>query len=572
MHIFSKLVLPALVVSVLAYRAPSAPLEPEPPPAVPLQDTWTQDDVNEFRAIISALRSARSQIERAEERLVDLILARVAPPPDDRRGDTRGDKGDDAGGNNRDRDTRGDDRGGDRGDTDGDTGSDDPPKHTGNSFPGLPFAVPDIPAYDVPGLEDCDWTILDGVASSTRGLDSYAGPNPVAMAYKASVAAGHTLPITVGVWDNGGTAVPGGQWSKHNTRSISISNGQGGYLGVSLEVVGLDDSCELEIGWSRSWGHADYIGLFNIGLRGPSDSFVIRAGDGVGRLIMDGCWWLANQGVKSQGAHHASGMHVDEWGTLIWRNHKWRGLLPTDPGIDLREHSGYLKSCAGKSVEGWATIVIPEYEVGTWIIGNDLRGGNRTGFQIRPQIGNNPRPVGPIIIGYNYTDGHGWNMGSTPETFDGGSVITTWIGPESPVYVFGNTITNSKYGCFVASGQPSGVGWLNDDGFPIQSLYLYDNFFENLNGDRGCASISAVEDVHLYGGNSFQGANSDLTFDSAWGMRVNGIANGSVSIHGADVLQELKSLNILTWDPTNPSASISLPLSVLEGYLVLEQK
>ena len=418
-------------------------------------------------------------------------------------------------------------------------------------FADVPFAVPPIPSYTVPSLEDCEWIIQDGVATSTQGLPSLSLAdgyrNLIAPAYRASIAAGHELPITVGLWDDtGGKVYVGGLYNTGNDFSIAIKDEVGEWMSYQLEVLGLDDDCELEIGWTTKWGRADYVGLFNVGIRAPNDSFVIRANDGIGNLIVDGCWWLPNINADGTPAMHASGMHIDKWETLVWANHQYKGTL-------LREHSAYLKSCVGD----------PEQGGGTWIIGNDLRGGNRTGFQIRPQASDNPRPRGPIVIAYNKADGYGFTHGEDPSTKDGGGCLTVWVGPESPVYVIRNEITDARYGCLVVSGQATDRNWTSSTGYPIEAVRVFENVFRNPRADRSAVSISATEWVHIYSNEISGPANGELVLDNPWNLQKNGIRNGSVFIHGRETLNELAGMDVRGGDPSKP-----IPAEMLESYLV----
>ncbi len=429
------------------------------------------------------------------------------------------------------------------------------------SWEDTPVPVPPIPAYEIPKLDDCDWIIESGVATSTRGLAAIQAAGApgelVPLAYRASYAAGHELPVTVGVWDDAGIVVPGGQWNQNGRRSISIKEPDGSWHGVELELVGLDDSCEVTVSWSTRWGRADYLGLFNIGCRGQDDSFVIRANDGIGDLVIDGCWWLPSKNHGPQNSH-ASGMHIDKWESLVWRNHRWRGETPDAPGILVREHMGYLKSCVGSRADG----------DGTWIVGNNLLGGNRTGFQIRPQADKNDRPRCPVVIAENYAEGYGFTHPATKK--DGGSCITVWTSPDDPVYIFDNRVQAARYGCLTLSPQGPSRNWLNGDGVPIDTVHLWGNTFENRQGDRSCVTITGVGNVHFWGGGTYAGpANGDLTLDDPWGMSVAGISNGSVSIHGHELLAYLQSLNVRTWIPGQHMKAQAVPDSRLATYLTL---
>lgn len=428
----------------------------------------------------------------------------------------------------------------------------DPPLGHGEPWPDeLPFKAPPIPTYKVPTLADCEWTVKGGVYTSTRGLPSVGNPHD---AYRASIAAGHALPITFGVYDSIPRVAVGGIWNPDGPQSITQPDGKGGWAPVSVEFVGLDDSCEIMLTWTDDYGFADYVGAFNIGLRGDADSFIIRANDGVGRLIIDGCWWLPYKRPDGTTQYHTSAMHIDKWRTLIWRNHKFRGEKPTDPGTLVDEHSGYLKSCVGDPANGG----------GTWIVGNDLRGGNRTGFQIRPENPANPRPRGPIVIAYNVADGYGF----THDGNNGGGCLTSWVGPESPIYVFKNKITNARYSALVVSGQGSSLNWLSEAGHAIQAVHLWGNEFTNPKGDRACVTISATGAVHFYGDDLYDGgAYGDLILDNPVNMGYCGILNGKVAIHGQSVLDYILGLDVRTYDPANWAKTIQMPKAQIAGYL-----
>lgn len=373
----------------------------------------------------------------------------------------------------------------------------------------LPFSplLPAFPEYEIPTVETCDWIIERGQARNLHGLDPIERDYLVGPAYEASVAAGHALPVTFCVMDNAGAVVFGGGWHPADDRSVVIERGDG-FGTYQAEFVGLTETAEIEISWDSQWGQVEYLGLYNIGLRGPNDSFIIRANGGIGTLIMDGCWWLAHRGYAETGNRHSSGMHIDNWDTLVWRRHQWRGETPDEPGIDLQAHSAYLRAANGV----------------TWILENDLRGGNRTGFQIRPQPSENERPRGPVVIAYNVTDGYGWNNGDTPETFDGGSAMSVWASPDAPTFIFRNEITDAKYGCLMVGAQADDRNWYNAQGFAIADVHIAQNRFENARGDRGAMSVSGVETLHLYDND----VDGRLTLDNRWAAQVHGIKNGQV--------------------------------------------
>ncbi len=395
-----------------------------------------------------------------------------------------------------------------------------------------PFAnrLPDLPEYTIPTRADCEWIIQDGRAVSQRGLASVAGVDDpgqltfyvLAEAYRASIAAGHELPIDFGVVGNAGHLSMAAGWNSQ-PRRLTIPLEEGKYADLSLNIVGLSDDAEVQIGWGTQYGFVRSLGLYNIGIRAPKDSFAIRANDGIGTFIADGCWILNGTDPETgQMITHASGIHMDKWDVLVLRNFKWRGKTPEDIGFKCREHLFYLKSSRGL----------------TWILDNNLMGGNRTGFQIRPgnDVAGSEMPRGPVVIAGNYAEGldlagnpsgYGWNNGETGETFDGGSCITVWSNPMAPTFIVGNRILDAKYGCLSVTGQPFGFGgvnrnWYNAHDRPHDDVFIYGNEFENMQRGRadnlprrGAVSLSATTRLHLYG-NDIDGT---LTLDNEWSVR-----------------------------------------------------
>ena len=421
-----------------------------------------------------------------------------------------------------------------------------PPGAAPPSFAGAPFAadLPPFPYYVIPTIAECEWLVgEDGVIRSTLGLpDATPGNkgNAVAYAYRASVAAGQELPITFGVYGNAKEAIVCGVYNSEGDQSVTQGDGAGGWQDIEIEFVGLDQKCEVILSWTRNWGFAKYIGAYNIGLRGDVDSFVIRANDGVGKLIIDGCWWLASR--DHTGAQmHTSGMHIDKWETLVWRRHQWRGHEPGSPGIDLQEHSAYLKSSRGV----------------TWILENNLMGGNRTGFQIRPDL-NNDVPVGDVVIAFNKADGHGFNFGDSPETAAGGGCITVWSNPNAKTFIYGNHITDSRYAALVVSGQPPEKNHLNERGFPLQGVYIANNILRNERGNRSTFSLTSAEQAYLWENVILGPEQGDAVFDTPWGHDVGAPVNGTVTIYG----DWYTSLRAGTFDPSSTQSQIPLDLSV----------
>lgn len=68
----------------------------------------------------------------------------------------------------------------------------------------LPFSdlLLSFPQYEIPTEEDCDWTLESGRAQSHSGLEQIEDEFIIGIAYRASIAAGHDLPVTFCVVDN----------------------------------------------------------------------------------------------------------------------------------------------------------------------------------------------------------------------------------------------------------------------------------------------------------------------------------------------------------------------------------
>jgi hypothetical protein len=396
-------------------------------------------------------------------------------------------------------------------------------------FSGAPFA--DIiplrlwPKYHIPTADECDWIVEDGEIRSQRDLGTIKldkDGTGVGFAYRASMEAGHEKPIKVGIVDNAGDINIGGKWYHSNGRSVVWKDPTTGQYDdeLSIEIVGLSPEAESMIGWSMKYGFPARIGVYNLTIRGGNDSMVIRANDGIGTLIFDGCTFAQSPGFTRP---HDSGMHTDGWETLVIRRQRYTGTR-------FNEHENYLKSSRGV----------------TWIVENDFRGGNRTGgFQIRPGSDDpgNDEPVGPVVIAFNTCRGYGFEHPIGPQYEAGGAALTVWSSPTAPVFVYANIVTDARYKCLMLGGQGAHRDWYNSDGFPIHSAYIAGNVFSNPRSRRDAVGISAVGDVHVWDNTLLDGAR--WVFDSEWHYDKHGIENGSVTLYGTSSTE-----NYMTYSPT----------------------
>ena len=91
-------------------------------------------------------------------------------------------------------------------------------------------------------------------------------------AYRASIEAGHVLPIRFVLRQCRSGKIGGGYCSTETARSLFVMAKD---TATEAEFVGLADTAEMQIGWDVKWGKLEHLGLYNIGLRGPNDSFII---------------------------------------------------------------------------------------------------------------------------------------------------------------------------------------------------------------------------------------------------------------------------------------------------------
>lgn len=423
---------------------------------------------------------------------------------------------------------------------------DPPPPNTGleppPDFSQAPFAslIPTFPQYHIPTLEDCEWTISGGVATSTRGLPSipFDAENDVCgWAYRASIAAGHELPITFGVYDDAGDAAVGGFYWHTSGRSITVSDGAGGWRPLEVEFVGLSDSAEVSLQWcgqtgGQEWGRTEYVGAYNIGLRGVPSHFGINANKPHGKAILDGCWFMGPRGSENTHFYNAAATFAHGH-TLVVRRTKMRGKTPNDPYARYREHNFYFKN-AGPG--------------GIWILENHFQGSNGTCFQIRPGT-DEPLPVkpnGPVVVAYNHSNGYGWEWGNTAATAHGGSALTIWCVPDFPTFVYRNRIIDARYGCLVVSQQgsvPENYGtptapvgsdrnFYGNDGFPVSDVFVADNEFSNPRSARKPVSISGCKSVHIWSDNILHNGWWELNGQWAAQNGYTDIQIGAIRLYG----------------------------------------
>lgn len=410
--------------------------------------------------------------------------------------------------------------------------------------------MPAFQFYVIPKEEDCDWIITPNTATSTKGLGTITGTSPMGRAYQVWRQAGNTGRCTFGVRGAIGPQQIGHGWGHVGVGTIHWRLPDGTYDNLDIEIVGLDKYAEMSIGIGNKYGFVDSLRVFNIGLRGGGGNFIVSTSDGdndgdvydeVGDILFDGIWYLNDKDWSpGQYSPHTSAFHLGDHRSLVLRRiklaadvtgeHSWRGT----------EHTHYDKS-------SWTGP--------TWIVQNNMKGGNRTWFQRRPDIRDNVRPMGDYMVLMNEGDSYGWDHGEGGETFAGGSAMSVWTAPDDRVFVAGNRVADAKYGCLMLGGQGPDRDWYVEDEtgqeepYVIKEAWVWDNYFENAHighlpgrPKRNAVALSSVKDLHI-GKNTFAN-DARLCLYNKWAAERHGMDNGTVRLYG-----DHSNVHVRKYDP-----------------------
>ena len=358
-------------------------------------------------------------------------------------------------------------------------------------------------------------------------------PNAIAYAVRKGLVArargDRGGPVSVGVEGpaHGGVRMGWGYDPNYDTGVCSIRV-DGEWFPIGANLVGLNETAELTgLVLSDTHGWVDYLGLWDLGIRGGGGSHIVQTMGPIGNLFMDGCWWLRAHAFTGS-TLEGNGMHIGhDYESLVWRRHEYKGC-------DLMYHSGYLKPGGVTAVQEC-----------------NLLGGRRSGVQIRPHpatvvYGASSRPRADILIEDNFCDDFGWNHANP----DGGAVISCWANPDHRTVIRRNVITNSRTSCLMVGWQPesdTNSNWVNANGFPHGIVELEGNTFENLNGDRPAVPPSAIELLRIFGGNSIRSGHQTLVLDSSTAAGWGAPLNGKVELVG-EAAADLFHMGAVRWD------------------------
>jgi hypothetical protein len=233
-----------------------------------------------------------------------------------------------------------------------------------------------------------------------------------------NIAAGGVRPTHVGILGDVGEAQFGDGWHAQSPRTVAGN--------CDFTLHGMNETAAAIIGWGADYGNVERLEASRLRLYGSTDSFVIRANEDAGWILMNNC-------VLDPGPHQepyggrASFMH---WDRIL-------GLCIQDcrtlEGSRCTESIIYCKSIK---------------QGGLFILRNTFRGANRNVIHIRPEQGHNLVPDGPVVIKGNDFRDHGRAWG--PQ--DGGAVINVYASPEHCAHVEDNDCRNSEYGGILISG------------------------------------------------------------------------------------------------------------------------
>jgi hypothetical protein len=298
----------------------------------------------------------------------------------------------------------------------------------GGDVPPVPEPPPQLRPDAVRQLSECDLVLEhfpaeDMVEARVAGRRLMLVPR-TQYALGACINAYRNLPIGgvkpthVGILGDVGEAHFGGGWG-YVPRTV---HGECNYT-----LHGMNESAAANIEWGAVYGNVERLEASRLRLYGSPDSFVIRANEDAGWVLLNAC--VLDPGPHSDTPYggRASFMHWDRiLGLCIQDCRTLEGSRTTESII-------YCKSIK---------------EGGLFVLRNTFRGANRNVIHIRPEQAHNLPPRGPVVIKGNDFRDHGRAWGPP----DGGAVINVYASPEHCAHIEDNDCSNSRYGGILISG------------------------------------------------------------------------------------------------------------------------
>lgn len=274
---------------------------------------------------------------------------------------------------------------------------------------------------------------------------------------------------------------------------------------MSIQIVGMTADAEIcGLNWGEYHdGDLDALGCYNLNIRNrPGWRSPVWDYTPAGMLLFHGVGLLPDLTPGAGYAGQKWGFKIGDGCDMLIIAECPRLIDPiTKELVRFWEHWGYF------------TNVMESY-----IVGNNIAGGNRTGFQDRtPGLPGYRHPTGPKLCADNVCNDYGWDW----DFKNGGSAITYWES-RGPLVIRGNEVIKPKYGALQIAHQPADQKpfTVSPEGHTHEDLHVEDNEFDSRGGDRSNASISSCLSARIQG-NELHGDQWDLTINgstaSKWG-------------------------------------------------------
>ena len=178
-----------------------------------------------------------------------------------------------------------------------------PPPSTPNARPGedLQWYAREVP-------DQAHATITPDMWSFAGERGSFRDGFGIGDLYRAIIDRGIMHPI-IAVHGACGDAFVGGKYGRGGHGDLTTTSA----TSIDVTFVGRTENASINVAFSFPGSRPQRTGVarfFNLGLRGGSDSFVVRASSASDEIYLDGCWWLGHNGRSE----YTSGLHIHAHG------------------------------------------------------------------------------------------------------------------------------------------------------------------------------------------------------------------------------------------------------------------